>query len=106
MFKSKFVEGGYAVSFQGFEKIVQRSEKTVLSEAVETDVRAWTPGSPTSCTPGASRLASPRRTKVLEDKKGEYLQWGRARHNPKWRPWNGDPIPYGLMSPNAWPEDA
>lgn len=105
MFGTKLVEGGYAISHQGFVRIIKRSESMVETEPVETDVTRGEAGGGATCkpVPGAGGYA-PTRTKILSDEKGEYLQWGRAKHNPKWRPWNGEPVPYRLMSPDFWPE--
>ena len=105
MFAPSFKVGGYAVSHQGFLKIVKRTDATIVVDYVDTEVTPSQPGSPSVCTPGASQGYEQKRTKVLSDQTSEYLQWGRARHDPKWRPWDGKPILYRVMNADEWPRD-
>lgn len=105
MFATQLVEGGYAISHQGFVQILKRTGSMVETVPVETDVTKAEPGMPATCQPApGTAWADPARMKILCDEKGEYVQWGRAKHNPKWRPWNGEPVPYRVMSPDFWPE--
>jgi hypothetical protein len=107
MFSPRFQFVGYAVSFQGFLKAVKKSDAIVEIDYVETSTTPFVSGTPSVCTPGKSEGAETKKTKILQDDEGEYLQWGRAKHCPKWRPWNGEPIPYREMSADSegfWPK--
>ncbi len=103
MFSSRFQVNGYAVSFQGFKKILKKAETMIEVEHVETLTSPRMPGERSFCTPGKSEGYEKVKTKILQDEQGEYLQWGRAKHCPKWRPWNGEPIYYSVMNPDDWP---
>jgi hypothetical protein len=103
MFSPRFQLGGYAVSYQGFKKIIKRTDAMVDVDKVETLLSPRVIGKPCFCTPGKSEGFGIEKTKILQDEQGEYLQWGRAKHCPKWRPWNGEPIYYSVMSPDYWP---
>jgi hypothetical protein len=106
MFDSAFKVGGYAVSFQGFLRILKHTSETIVVEHVSTDVTpAQQGGGGATVKPGPPVGADTERTKILTDATSEYVQWGRAKHNPKWRPWNGQPIRYREMSPDYWPRD-
>ncbi len=105
MFDKAFKVGGYAVSFQGFLKVLKRTNEMLVVDHITTNTTPWVKGSPSTSTPGASEGADSKQTKILDDPISEYIQWGRAKHNPKWRPWNGEPIPYRLMTPDNWPRD-
>ena len=103
MFSSRFQVGGYAVSYWGFKKIVKRSDAMVEVDDVETSTTPRVIGKPCFCTPGKSEGNEKVKTKILQDEQGEYVQWGKAKHCPKWRPWNGEPIYYSVMNPYNWP---
>lgn len=104
-FNKDLREGGYAVSWHGFLKIVNRMDSTVVVEHVATEVIPAQSGGGALAKPGAPEGYDLERTKILSDTTSEYLQWGRAKHNPKWRPWDGQPILYRVMSPEFWPRD-
>jgi hypothetical protein len=116
MFSPRFQIGGYAVSHHGFARIIKRMDVMIeIRRDVEIVVIRPATG-PWFCMPGRLGYIGdgylleggclPDRVKIKQDAKSECL-WldgigGRSKINP-WRPWNGEPIPYGLMSPDYWP---
>ena len=112
MFSPRFDVGGYAISFHGFAKIIKRTNAMI---EIRRDVEIVIIRSETGarfCTPGKLGYigghliedgCNSERVKIMEDEKSEYFKQGRANYNPKWRPWNSEPIPYRLMNPDYWP---
>ena len=102
MIDSQFVVGGYAISPHGFYRIVKRTEAFITVEPVSS-LTMRTGDGRLAYLPGAPEGYDHQRTKVLSDDLGEYLQWGRARHCWKWRPWAGQAVPHRVLNPEGWP---
>jgi hypothetical protein len=71
MFSPRFQLGGYAVSYQGFKKIIKRTDAMVDVDKVETLLSPRVIGKPCFCTPGKSEGFGIGKTKILQDEKGE-----------------------------------
>lgn len=103
VFSPAFNPSGHAVSFHGFLRILQRSETEVEVMSVEMHATLPVSRQTSACTPGQPDNRTTQRVKVFSDNRGEYLKFSPDKRYPKWRPWNGEPVPYRLMTAKTWP---
>jgi hypothetical protein len=102
MIDTRFVVGGYAVSPGGFYRIEKRTAAFIWLRCMTTKTYRNSENVVVE-EPGTPEEFDLWKTKVLQDDTSEFAQWGRARWDRKWRPWNGQPVPYRLMTPETWP---